>query len=205
MPRLDLDPNPPSLPLEGIMKMHSLQKRDNSIVALRFPCGQCNFELICSSCALEKGIQEKASATLTETASSSSLSEESDTEDVEVDDEEGENSASDSDESSLNSESNDEDEDDVTIGSHVWAPFSARQYFPATVVSLTDVPTDLRRFFAKLSTTHVIVKWIGEDSQFTSVRKLRLDPIATTELDRQRASRNPEVMRRYQLALDSAS
>ena len=119
--------------------------------------------------------------------------------------EEGENSASDSEaESSEAASDSDNDEDDVTPGSLVWTPFTPRQYFPATVVNLSDVPPHLHRLFSKISVEQLIVKWIEEEN-FSAVRKTRVDPIGTSELDRQGASRSSEIMRRYKIALDLIS
>ena len=119
--------------------------------------------------------------------------------------EEGENSASDSEAVSSEAASDsDNDEDDVTPGSLVWAPFTPRQYFPAIVVNLSDVPPHLHHLFSKISVEQLIVKWIEEEN-FSAVRKTRVDPIGTSELDHQRASRSSEIMRRYKIALDLIS
>jgi hypothetical protein len=112
-------------------------------------------------------------------------------------DDEGDNTDFDSSDSEMSSS----DESESEEGMVAWAPFSAAQFWPAQVVKLTEVPLRSRQAFSKLSPLHCIVKWVGEN-KFTAVKRSRIVPVGQTEMDRQRAARNPEVFRRYQIALD---
>ena len=79
--------------------------------------------------------------------------------------------------------------------------FRGSRFFPAQIASIDDVPSRLRRQFSKVSDTHAIVKWITE-TNFSVVRRSRVFPVGRTEVDKRYASKIPEVMERYLLALE---
>ena len=68
-------------------------------------------------------------------------------------------------------------------------------------ISINAIPSHLQRRFAKVPDTHVVVKWLTEDD-FTSVRRSRIFPVGRSEVDKRYASRSPEIMERYLLALE---
>ena len=78
--------------------------------------------------------------------------------------------------------------------------YRRNRFFPAKVCSPTEVPSHLKRSFAKISSEQLIVKWISENS-FTAVRRTSLLPVGQTVLDQQYASQNSEINARYLLAL----
>ena len=51
------NPSPPSVPLKGISKIHSLQLRSNEVVARALPCPDCTFESLCLQCFRQIGNQ----------------------------------------------------------------------------------------------------------------------------------------------------
>jgi hypothetical protein len=199
VPPFTRDPAPLAITVKGIRQIHSLQLRGNEVVARPLPCANCSFDEFCAKCLLLSGFSKFENSVTSSMASVDAPDSDPVADAVVFSDEEGENSDLDND--SSDSETSSSDESESEEGMIALAPFSAAQFWPAQVVKLTEVPLHNRKAFSKLSPLHCIVKWLGEE-RFTAVKRSRIVPVSQTEMDRQRAARNPEVFRRYQIALD---
>lgn len=171
-------------PLPGIRSIHSLKLFGHGIIASTLSCLNCTAASLCATC------KEKPLAVEGENSEEE--------EDLAVEPtREDEDDLNDSDRDGT--DESESDSECFSPGDIVWAKYQ-RTYFPAKVVTPSEVPVQLHKTLFRSLQDSVVVRWYGE-SNFSRIKIANVDPLAENKVDSSRAAKNNTIFMNYQLAL----
>ena len=197
---LSLFPVSAEIPIPGIRNLHSFTHLNGGILASQLSCLQCKVGENCASCKtapLTVSLEEVKAAL----DSQQDAAEESDDTDLEVEDEESESEDDVGSDVQDEESEKDESEDEASRsspGSVVWVLWG-RRWYPAVIVSVSEVPNDILNKLRREDGRSVVVRFYGEDT-YSRVDIKNIDELGSTALDLKR-SRFTGIIEKYHLAL----
>ena len=187
-PPFEREENILNYPLVGILNIHTLKLHPDGILAQTLSCLDCKAQSLCLKCS----------------ASDPTISVEDDDTPEEVPEciqDEDDDGPSDMSDASTSSDTDSYlEEESFKPGDVVWARHG-RIWYPAKVLSPTEVPDHLKSSLLRhLTQNKVVVKWYGEDN-YTTISVQHVNHLAENKLDVARAARSHSMQLLYQQAL----
>ena len=188
IPRFDRETVSVEIPVKGIRSLHSFSMLNGGILASQLSCLDCTVAPKCAACLIGKLSVTREAVEAAVEYQRDCLAEDSEDEieaefeesDAESGDDVASNANVEDDENSGGSD-HEEEQSWCDPGSVVWVLWGRRRY-PAKVVLLPDLPTDIRANLRKDDGKSLIVQFFG-DLDFSRVNLAKLTELGQTSQD----------------------